>query len=205
LLFFALIVLPRVPAEQARQQAMRLLQDEAEYDAYGRGSTRARHAALRALPDRSGAVPAQRRKAIRRKRRTDVGRTQPFASTRFLAAEILSGNRNQQQHESGEAAQVHKVVSSCGPNKIDAVWPAANKRKEIAKAARLSFARHRWFGRIELLQRRDHLVQGGITGQITKSVCFFDDQPGIGQVAERLRDHADAAAQFFDEIGGTPD
>ncbi len=37
LLFFAFIVLPRVPGEQSRQQAMRLLQDEAEYDAYCRG------------------------------------------------------------------------------------------------------------------------------------------------------------------------
>jgi hypothetical protein len=37
LLFFALIVLPKVPARQARQQAMRMLQNEAEYDAYCRG------------------------------------------------------------------------------------------------------------------------------------------------------------------------
>jgi len=37
LLFFALIVLPNVPGRQARQQAMRMLQNEAEYDAYCRG------------------------------------------------------------------------------------------------------------------------------------------------------------------------
>jgi hypothetical protein len=37
LLFFTLIVLPKVPAQQARHQAMRMLQNEAEYDAYCRG------------------------------------------------------------------------------------------------------------------------------------------------------------------------
>jgi len=37
LLFFALIVLPNVPGRQAKQQAMRMLQNQAEYDAYCRG------------------------------------------------------------------------------------------------------------------------------------------------------------------------
>jgi hypothetical protein len=37
LLFFALVVLPKVPAQQARQQAVRMLQNEAEYDSYCRG------------------------------------------------------------------------------------------------------------------------------------------------------------------------
>ncbi len=37
LLFFALFILPNVPAEQARQKAIRILQNEAEYNFYCRG------------------------------------------------------------------------------------------------------------------------------------------------------------------------
>ncbi len=36
LLFFAFVVLPKAPAEQARHHAMRILQNEAEYDFYCR-------------------------------------------------------------------------------------------------------------------------------------------------------------------------
>ena len=37
LLFFSLFILPNVPAEQARQKALRILQNEAEYEFYCRG------------------------------------------------------------------------------------------------------------------------------------------------------------------------